>query len=215
MKKYFIEEEGKKAGPYDVYDLKDIGIKATTPICTTDDAGWYNAEEFPELRHILEKNPVKKFDYDKDRVFGYRLAEYSERRAARMLSGIVTLPIAVLIVVLFFVFDLNPKKDTFAAYIFFVSSVVLYGSITIYNIIKYSSAYGGRNSKLKLISSEDGRLIHEIAKKDFNRALNIALKYTFLPDFGDYTNPKKIQTFPERIARVYLVKNEGRGNYPK
>ena len=215
MKKYFIEDDGKKSGPYDVYELKDIGIKATTPISTTDDADWYNAEEFPELLHILEKNPVKKFDYDKDRVFGYRLAEYPERRAARMLSGIITLPAAVLMVVLFFVFDLNPKKDTFAAYIFFVSSVVLYGSITIYNIMKYSSAYGGRNSKLKLISSDDGMLIHEIAKKDFNRALNISLKYTFLPDFGDYTNPKKIQTFPERIARVYLVKNEGRGNNPE
>ena len=132
-----------------------------------------------------------------------------------MLSGIVTLPIAVLIVVFFFVFDLNPKKDTFAAYILVVLSLVSYGSITIYNLIKYSSAYGGRNSKLKLISSDDGMLIHEIAKKDFNRALNIALKYTFLPDFGDYTNPKKIQTFPERIARVYLVKNEGRGNNPE
>lgn len=215
MKKYFIEEDGKKAGPYDVYDLKDIGIKATTPICTTDDAEWYNAEEFPELLHILEKNPVKKFDYDKDRVFGYRLAENRDRKIARMFSGLITLPFIIIAVVLFFVFDLNPKKDFFAAYIYIVSAIVCYSSVTIYNIIKYSSAYGGANSKLKLISSDDGMLIHEIAKKDFNRALNISLKYTFLPDFGDYTNPKKIQTFPERIARVYLVKNEGRGNNPE
>lgn len=102
MKKYFIEEDGKKSGPYDVYGLKDLGIKATTPISTTADAEWYNAEDFPELLHILEKNPVKKFDYNKDRVFGYKLAENGDRKSARILSGIITLPVAILIVVFFF-----------------------------------------------------------------------------------------------------------------
>ncbi|MBS1493179.1 MAG: DUF4339 domain-containing protein [Bacteroidetes bacterium] len=214
MKKYFLLEDGKKQGPYDVYGLKDIGIKPTTPICTTEVADWYNAEDFPELLHILEENPVKKFDYEKDRVFGYKLANYSDRRSGHFRRKILFLPFSILIVALFFVLRLEPKKDVFDLYLFLLSGLILYSSFTMYSIMKYSSAYGGESSKLKLISAVDGKLIHEIAKKDFNHALNITLKYTFLPDFGDYTDPKKIQTFPERIARVYLVKYEGRGNNP-
>ena len=111
MKKYFIEEDSKKLGPYDVYELKDIGIKATTPICTTDDDEWYNAEEFPELLHILEKNPQKKIDYEKDRFFGYRLAENSDRRSAHLKRRLMTLPFSFLIAAVFIVLDINIKKE--------------------------------------------------------------------------------------------------------
>ncbi len=134
MKKYFIEEDGKKAGPYDVYDLKDIGIKATTPICTSDDAEWYNAEEFPELLHILEKNPVKKFDYDKDRVFGYRLAENGDRKAARIRSAIILLPLAVTVVMILNYLNINLKKVNIIFFIYFIVTLASFYSYTIYNI---------------------------------------------------------------------------------
>lgn len=79
MKKYFIETDGGKQGPYYKYELKDIGIEAGALLSSDDEEGVYKAKDYPELLHILEKNPKKKIDYNKDRVFGFRLADDGDR----------------------------------------------------------------------------------------------------------------------------------------
>ncbi len=205
MKKYFIKENKKKVGPYDVYKLKDIGIKSDTQISTTDDANWYSADDFSELRHIIEENPKKKIDYEKDRFFGHRLAESSDRWRGYNSLGLYLLPLSAFLVFIFIYFDIDIKKDGFNTFIFIISALVLSSSFQIYNIIKYSSPFGGKNSKLKLISSDEGKYIHEIAKNDFQRAFNISLKYSFLL-FSKYTSERKTQTFGEKVAKVYLIK---------
>jgi len=210
MKKYFIEADGGKHGPYDKYELKDIGIGAGTLLSSENEEGVYKAKDYPELLHILEKNPKKKIDFEKDRFFGYKLADDSSRTALHFKSSFLFLPFTILIVVLSFLLNINPKKGSFTAFVFIVSIIIITAVYKIYFIIKYSSPIGIKNSKLKLISSKDGKFIHEIARTDFNRAFNIALKYSFLPDRWNFrlSETRNPQTFSEKISEVYLIVDE-------
>jgi len=125
----------------------------------------------------------------------------------------VAMLLGVLLAFIIIYFKLGVYGSSSGRPTYFIVIAILYFAYTIFNVLNFSSPIGGRNSKLKLISDEDGRYINDIAKKDLLRALVITLKYIFLPD-GGYTGPRKTQTFAEKVARVYLVKNERKGNTP-
>ncbi len=54
MKDYYILVNGKRTGPFSIYELKEKNIYRKTQVWDIEQEDWYNAENFPELRHILK-----------------------------------------------------------------------------------------------------------------------------------------------------------------
>ena len=208
MKKYFIHVKGEIAGPYDVNELKKFGIKAGTQLCRKGRNDWEDAKNFSDLLHIIENNPEDKTDYLNKIVFGHTIADNSERRSTVYNLEFMYFPTIIIFCVTLFYLYVDVRKDNLTFIIALILCIGSIGAHQIYNILKHSSPFGGKASPMILISADDGKYINEIAKSDFHRAFIIALKYSFVISITQYLASNEIQTYRERNAGVFLVKNE-------
>ncbi|MBS1515083.1 MAG: DUF4339 domain-containing protein [Bacteroidetes bacterium] len=53
MKEFYVLKDGKKAGPYTLYELKERKIHPKTQIWSDENGDWFDAEQFSELKHII------------------------------------------------------------------------------------------------------------------------------------------------------------------
>ncbi len=225
MEKYFIVENGEKAGPFSIEELKQKGVFRDTLVWTDGLTNWTKAENIPMLKDAIlstpppipgteesktESDSSQKTESDtshkyerQEKYFGYQLARRRERFFASLAETIIIVTPFILI---FGTEWLNEEPVGFGSFI--IESIL--GSIfgAILGIIFYpiwSGNLGHRIFGLKVISVEDGT--------DFSTALQGGIREFTKSLFGIIIIPaiwllwdKDKQNLYDKVVESYVVK---------
>lgn len=205
QKGYYILIEGKKRGPYTIYDLKEKNIFTYNEIWSDEHDDWIRAEEFPELRHIL----IEGEDMGDGPYFGYHIAS----RGARLIGYIASIVCQAFVYGAFFLvgYLVAISSLSTAGIIFFL--ICIYGGMIVSYIViyprypKYCGNLGHKLMGLKVISSETGEDYNKLSQGIFREVLKLMFGYVLIPCIWLLWD-KDNQNLYDKITNTYVVKKK-------
>ncbi len=218
-KVYYIYRKGQTIGPYNVYQLKELGIYFDTDIWSYEQNRWIRAENFPELRYIIAEPPV---GYRSESIstyntyFGYSLAGIGERFIAELITGIVSALIAGVFSIPYYVYiyslsnSSGDSPGSFLIVALFLLGLMLIGVAAAFAFRcllypRYCGTLGHKVMGIKVISAEDGNDYNKMTQGLIREALKSILGQFIIPVIWLFWDKDK-QNLYDKVVKTYVVK---------
>ncbi|MBX7044692.1 MAG: RDD family protein [Ignavibacteria bacterium] len=203
QKGYYVLIDGKKTGPFTIYQLKEKNIFAHDEVWSDEHTDWIRADEFPELRHIL----IEGEDTGEGPYFGYHIASVGARLIGYLASIVCQLFVYGVFMLIGYLFA---KSTLSTAGIIFYLICIYGGLITSYIIVylrypKYCGNYGHKLMGLKVISSETGEDYNKLGQGILREVLKLIFGYLFIPVIWLLWDDNN-QNLYDKITNTYVVK---------
>ncbi|MBS1515085.1 MAG: RDD family protein [Bacteroidetes bacterium] len=202
-KGYYVLIDGKKTGPFTIYQLKEKNIFIHDEVWSDEHTDWIRADEFPELRHIL----IEGEDTGEGPYFGYHIASVGARLIGYLASIVCQLFVYGVFMLIGYLFA---KSTLSTAGIIFYLICIYGGLITSYIIVylrypKYCGNYGHKLMGLKVISSETGEDYNKLGQGILREVLKLIFGYLFIPVIWLLWDDNN-QNLYDKITNTYVVK---------